>query len=130
MGNDPLARSISNLERALDRLGEALDEPETNKLAIDGTIQRFEFAFELAWKALRRFLLHEGIETATPREALKQANAAGWIENEAVWLQMLKDRNESSHVYDEDKARAIYQRIQVSYPSLIAALTTLRPKLP
>ena len=35
------------LGRALDRLGEALDQPEDNPLAIDGTIQRFEFAIEL-----------------------------------------------------------------------------------
>lgn len=31
--------SFRNLQRALDRLGEALEVPESNTLAIDGTIQ-------------------------------------------------------------------------------------------
>ena len=39
--------SLRNLRRAQDRLAEALEVPESNTLAIDGTIQRFEFAREL-----------------------------------------------------------------------------------
>ena len=44
---DTLGLSIANLGRALDRLEEALAEPMTNTLAVDGTIQRFEFGLEL-----------------------------------------------------------------------------------
>lgn len=44
-------QSLENLENALKRLGEALSEPEINSLTIDGTIQRFEFSFELFWKS-------------------------------------------------------------------------------
>jgi len=42
-----LARNLGQLGRALERLREALSEPATNPLAIDGTIQRFEFTIEL-----------------------------------------------------------------------------------
>jgi hypothetical protein len=51
-------------------LAEALEEPESNPLAIDGTIQRFEFVYELFWKTFKNLLETEGITTYTPKEAL------------------------------------------------------------
>lgn len=118
MSERKLRQSVENLERALNRLGEALAEPLDNPLAIDGTIQRFEFALELTWKALKRLLEREGIEAATPRSTLKQAYAAGWIEDETAWLQMLRDRNATSHIYDEKTARRVYESIKANYPEL------------
>jgi nucleotidyltransferase substrate binding protein (TIGR01987 family) len=56
------SQSLKNLGAALERLAEALREPETNKLAIDGTIQRFEFVIDLFWKTLKRLLAEEGIQ--------------------------------------------------------------------
>ncbi|MZP28189.1 nucleotidyltransferase [Heliobacterium undosum] len=109
------AQSLLNLGNALKRLKEALREPEANTLVIDGTIQRFEFVIKLYWKTLKRLLLLEGIETTTPREALRQAFKVGWIQDENVWLQMLKDRNETSHIYDETAAKRIYRNIQSNY---------------
>lgn len=125
---DKLTQSIDNLARALDRLGEALAEPESNPLAIDGTIQRFEFAIELYWKTLRRLLDEEGIATTTPREALQAAYAAGWLADEEAWLQMLRDRNKTSHVYSEAAGREIYRNIQAHYPELREAFSRIRPK--
>lgn len=46
---------------------------------------------------LKRLLLSEGIEAKTARETLKEAFQVGWLQNEYAWLQMLKDRNETSH---------------------------------
>jgi len=40
------AQSLQHLGRALERLREALQEPEVNSLVVDGTIQRFEFVIE------------------------------------------------------------------------------------
>ena len=59
-----------------------------------------------------------GILTNTPKEALKKAYAANWLHNETAWLQMLKDRNETSHVYNEEKAKEIYQHIKEYFPEL------------
>lgn len=107
MSDSEDARALAALRRALDRLREALAEPEGNPLAIDGTIQRFEFAIELSWKAMRRLLIREGITTTTPREALQEAFRIGWLTDEAAWLQMLQDRNQTSHAYNEAVARRI-----------------------
>jgi nucleotidyltransferase substrate binding protein (TIGR01987 family) len=109
--NNKLEQSLDSLERAVSRLEEALSEKIDNTLFIDGTIQRFEFAIGLFWKTFRRALHIEGVETATPKEAISQAYQSGWFDNDAIWLGMLKDRNETSHIYDEGKANEIYSRI-------------------
>ncbi|MEZ5935925.1 MAG: nucleotidyltransferase substrate binding protein [Alphaproteobacteria bacterium] len=111
--------SLRNLHRALDRLGEALEVPESNTLAIDGTIQRFEFALELFWKTLKRLLAEEGVETSTPKDTLRKAFQAGWLTDEAAWLQMLSDRNTTSHIYDEETAKRIYDNIRQNYPEMV-----------
>ncbi len=121
MTAEKLKISSRNLSAAVARLGEALAEPKSNKLAVDGTIQRFEFALELTWKTLKRLLAFEGVEVSTPREAMRSAYGAGWLNDETSWLEMLRDRNLTSHICDEDTAREIYQRIKNNYPNLEAA---------
>ncbi len=120
-----LALSFREAERAVRRLGEALAEPEANRLAIDGTIQRFEFSFELFWKLLAKLLLTQGAEVTLPREALERAYAAGWIDEENLWLNMLADRNRTSHLYKEELAREVYGRIRRYHPLLARTLANL-----
>ncbi len=121
MSDPRLRQSIENLGRALERLEQALAIPLDNPLAIDGTIKRFEFALELTWKTLKRLLDAQGRRVSLPREVLKHAYAAGWLDDETAWLQMLKDRNETSHIYDEDMARRIYGHIKTNFPSMSKA---------
>lgn len=113
-----LIQSFDNLKRALKRLEEALQEDLENSLIVDGTIQRFEFTIELYWKTLKRLLSREGIDARTPRETLKESYQVGWLTNEQAWLQMLKDRNSTSHVYSEDMARKIVQNISHYFPEM------------
>jgi nucleotidyltransferase substrate binding protein (TIGR01987 family) len=121
---------LPNLRQALDRLQEALNEPETNALVIDGTIQRFEFVIELYWKTLRRLLSLNGIQTSTPREAIGESFRAGWIGDETAWLEMLRDRNETSHIYNETMARRIYKRIRRNNAVLQSSWSALRSRIP
>lgn len=126
MSDNKIAQSLTNLGAGLDRLGEALQEPETTALIVDGTIQRFEFVIEIYWKTLKRLLAAEHIQVATPREALQQAYRAHWLNDEQMWLQMLKDRNETSHIYNEQMARQIYERIRTYFPELQSTYRSLR----
>jgi len=123
-------QSIANLRQALDRLQEALNEPTTNSLVIDGTIQRFEFVIELYWKTLKRLLSLHGIEAGTPRDAIGEAFRAGWLGNESAWLEMLRDRNETSHIYNESMARRICRRIRKNNAVLQATWQTLHTRVP
>jgi len=120
--------SLINLEKALKRLGEALQEKEINSLYVDGTIQRFEFSVELYWKTLKRLLAEEGIEAKTPRETLKQAYTIDWIQDEEVWLRMLRDRNETSQVYNEEKAKRIYDNIVLYFPVMSSTFEELKKR--
>lgn len=76
-------------------------------------IQRFELAFELAWKTLKDYLEEDGlvISPLTPRQVIKEAFAAKVIADGQVWINMLDNRNLLSHTYDcsvfEQAAEAI-----------------------
>jgi nucleotidyltransferase substrate binding protein (TIGR01987 family) len=111
-------QSLENLGNAIDRLRDALAESPQNSLIVDGTIQRFEFVIELFWKTLQRLLEVEGIRTTTPREALRQAFHIGWISDDLPWIEMIRDRNETSHLYDEQMALRIYANVQMNFPEL------------
>lgn len=98
--------------RALQRFAEALAEDQSNPLAIDGSIQRFECCFELGWKLIKKMLMDvEGIEALSPKKALQSAYQLGWIEDEQAWLKILNDRNLTSHTYREEYAQEIYAQL-------------------
>ncbi len=121
--------SFKALGKALERLKEALKEsPETNVLAIDGTIQRFEFSIELFWKVLKKFLAQEGYEVKSPKQALQEAYQMEWIHDEALWLRMLDDRNETSHTYDDALANKIYSHISDYYSKMQEVYEILKGK--
>lgn len=72
-------KRLDYLEHALARLEEALAVPATAPLAIDGTIQRFEFVFELCWKAMKALieLNTPSVSASSAQAAIKAAFAAG-----------------------------------------------------
>lgn len=125
--SDKLTRSLGQLNDALAALNEARRrDPAGDRLLIDGTIQRFEFTFELFWKTLKLLLADRGETVTFPKEALRAAYRAGWIDDEATWLAMLSDRNLSSHTYNEALADEIYDRIN-DYAAIISkAFETVR----
>lgn len=124
---------VTNLEKfsdALVQLNRALGEPISSELTIDGTIQRFEFCFELAWKAMKDTLyLADGIQAKSPKSALQEAYSLGWIQNEKLWIGMLEDRNNSSHTYNKKLALEIYERIVSYYTEMQKLYILLKEKI-
>lgn len=108
--------AVEKLERALARLEEALAEDPSSPLVLDGTIQRREFVFERAWKALRSVLADPGVETASPRSAIRAAGAAGLIDDEPGWLAPLQARSETSRTHDEARARRAGDAVRAAMP--------------
>lgn len=49
---------------------------------------------------------------------LGEAFSINWIQNEILWLDMIKSRNLSSHVYDEKIADNVYAKIKEYTPEL------------
>lgn len=123
--------SMKSLGHALDRLEELIKLPISDRdYLIDATIQRFEFVMELFWKTLKHCLRNEGKETTLPKQALQEAFAANWIEDEALWIKMMRDRNLTSHTYREEYAQEIYQNIKSYYPEMRKVYKILQSKFP
>ena len=76
---------LASLERAVDRLAEALAQPETG-MNRDTRIQRFEFCFELAWKAIQERLRAEGTDCRSPKGCLREAYRQEWLMDETGWI--------------------------------------------
>jgi len=121
--------NFKDLGEALDRLNEALAAPvDEHRLVIDGTIQRFEFTIELFWKNFKNFAEMEGKEVLSPKQAIAQAYQLKWFDNEDLWLNMLRDRNATSHTYKKAKADEIYQNIKTYYPEMRNTFEKLKQK--
>lgn len=132
MSKERFAERQAGVRESAARLAEAVAQPES-ELIRDATIQRFEFTFEVVWKTLKLYLERQGHECGGPRPTLKKAFAENLIatpEEADRWLQMLEDRNLTSHAYDEALAGQIYRHIVDDYASrlggMAAKIQTLR----
>lgn len=121
---------LINFSRALHRLKEAVEEfrqSDSSDVVRDGLIQRFEFTYEIAWKSTKEVLEEIGIvDKNSPKAVIKEAYAQKMILNENNWLLMIKDRNTTSHVYKEELAEEIANKIADCYvPEFELLLNTL-----
>lgn len=113
-----LSNKVENLRKAVERLSEGILELQANQSSIvrDGVIQRFEFTTELAWKATREYLMDQGfVDINSPKSVMKEAFSFGLITDDKIWIQILNDRNLTSHIYKEEIADEICERIIKTY---------------
>lgn len=110
-------RVIRMLRKAVEQV-EPLDADELT-LEEEGLIQRFEYCFELGWKLLKDLALEsqEGgeIKVGGPRDAIRWGYGSGWIADGEVWMDMLRSRNLTSHLYDRTEVQPTLHRIRGSY---------------
>ncbi len=110
---DRLIEKYGDLKNAYNRLTEGLKLVPDDSIIIDGVIQRFEFTFELSWKLLKAYLEYQGYEGAnSPRSTIKIAFQNNILKDGDGWIDMMVDRNKMSHIYDEEEAKSVYQKIK------------------
>ncbi len=98
-------------EMALQRLEEVLQQ-EKNAFMRDSAIQRFEFTFDLSWKAIKAYLQEiHGIECFSPKGCFREAYQQGLIVYDPRWLEMVDDRNKTAHLYKEVMAERVYAQL-------------------
>lgn len=120
MNRERLYERLEVFKKASQKLDEATQLELKEDIIIDGVIQRFEFTFELSWKLMKTFLEYTGItDIKSPRGAIKEAFTFGLINDGENWIGMLVDRNKTSHIYDEEEARLIYEKIKNIYNKLL-----------
>ncbi|RHP74327.1 MULTISPECIES: HI0074 family nucleotidyltransferase substrate-binding subunit [Clostridia] len=106
---------------------------DNNDIYRTGVIGQFNLTFELTWKALQEILRLHGAEeadTGSPREILQLGYKLGFVNDSAVWLLMLKKRNTSVHIYNEQEVDEMILLIRDSFiPAFVALEKTLKEKL-
>jgi nucleotidyltransferase substrate binding protein (TIGR01987 family) len=121
--NEELKYAFKKFDDAITKLNEAVSAK--SELEKDGAIQRFEFTFELLWKTIKIVLRLKGIDVKTPKDSLKEAFKLGWLSDEKTFLDMLEDRNKTSHIYDKNEAEVIFGRIKSNYASAIVKVSSI-----
>ena len=103
----------------------AEQEDVTNEFIVSGIIDKFYIQFELGGKVLKELLRYEGASQAamgSPREIIKTAYAYFHFMEEDVWLEMLRDRNDATHIYNEEAAQQLVEKILHQYIGVFVSL--------
>lgn len=117
---------FANFDRAFLLLKEVQERgvASLSQLEKEGAIQRFEMAFELAWKTLKDYLEESGllVQVAAPREVIKQAFQAGLLPDGQLWIDIMLHRNLLSHTYNQDTFHEVLEVIHDRYFPAFAQL--------
>jgi nucleotidyltransferase substrate binding protein (TIGR01987 family) len=120
--------STEPTEAALKNLKEALDIKKPSDLERDGTVQRFEYSYEIIWKLAQRILKDNEISAETPKSVFRELGRLGWIDNVEQWFEFQKSRNETSHEYGKKLAEQSYALSQIFFPLAIKLFAVLKTK--
>ena len=127
-------KKLDNFSNCLNILKKAdFNLADSDEIYRTGIIGQFNLMFELAWKTLQEVMkVHgvDGADTGSPREILQLGYKIGFVSDSSVWLLMLKKRNTSVHIYNEDEIDEMIVLIRDSFiPAFIALEQTLITKL-
>ena len=127
-------KKLDNFSNCLSILKNAdLVLADSNDIYRTGVIGQFNLTFELAWKALQEIMRLHGVlgaETGSPREILQLGYQYGFINDSTVWLLMLKKRNTSVYICNEEQVDEMILLIRDSFiPAFIKLEETLKCKL-
>ena len=119
----------SNFRKALAKMSEAIDivaekydwQDSIDELLKEGLIQRFEYTHELAWKVMKDYAEYQGYtDIQGSRDAFRKSLEMGIIDD-ARWMDSIRDRNLTSHNYDDQTAQSILCAIINVYAPLFNA---------
>jgi len=134
---------LSSLKKAVASLDAVLAEtcnltfmnsltPVQRNAMIAGAIQNFKFTYELCWKFLKRWMENnissESVEGITRRQLFRLAVESRLIDDVERWMIFHRARNQTSHVYDEEVARDVYQSATEFLPAAKALLAALEAR--
>lgn len=127
-------KKLDNFSNCLEVLKSAdFTRADNDDIYRTGIVGQFNLTFDLAWKALQEVMKIHGVseaETGSPREILQLGYKIGFLNNSEVWLSMLKKRNTSVHIYNEDDVDELILLIRNRYiPAFSALKETLTKKL-
>ncbi|WP_026377337.1 HI0074 family nucleotidyltransferase substrate-binding subunit [Aestuariibacter salexigens] len=132
----PLRKAISSFKNAMSTFEDAaffnsLNEAQANTIKA-GIIQHFEFTYEVSWKMLRRQLIEEEgtefINTLSRKDLFRLAAKKGMITAPDAWFSYHRARNETSHMYEQKTADAVFDIARKMLPDAEELLTALEDR--
>ncbi len=118
---DNLKKALVSLEKIIDQYESLSVTSELKESLRDGAIQRFEFTYELAWKSLKRFFevyMLENVDALIGANLFRMGFEAGLISNVNIWLEFKRNRNLTSHTYDQNVAHEVYEGLKLFVPEI------------
>ena len=115
-----------SFRKAFSKLKEAMElarQRELSDLEAQGLIQGFVYTHELAWNTLKDFLQAQDFKLYGLRDTTRAAFKEGIIENGEAWMEMIRHRNLTTHIYNEDTAEEVVSAILNIYFSEFETLT-------
>jgi nucleotidyltransferase substrate binding protein (TIGR01987 family) len=109
--------ALINFSKALERFSSVVDRKKEfaengySDIYLDLVVKRFEFTYEMSWKAIKRYLDFIGIDCLNPRGCFKEGFSQELLDEEDIWLDMIEMRNLSSHTYSEEEIGEILERL-------------------
>ena len=129
MSENKLANHLSNSQRCLKRLDEAIRQPlDEDMFMLDAVVHRFNVAFELLMDTLlvycveTDFLPEEKIKEyeLNARKLIELAFDCKLIDDDQTWIAIKDARNATAHEYDEQQALDHYDKVKSYLPHLQA----------
>jgi len=118
----------NSFKRVFERLKEVVEstkkESENYEIFRDSAVQRFKITTEAFWKCVKVFLkVKEGIACNSPKGCIRELFLNGYVDKNGleVLLNMIDDRNLTSHTYNEEVADEFFQGLKV-YLELLTKL--------
>lgn len=127
-----LYERLQSANRALNTLQEIIELVSPSNTDRDAGILRFQYSFEASWKAAKQYLFDvEGLDIGSPKGVMRSFHEVGiFSEDETILsLQMVNDRNQTVHTYNEDLAIEIFEKLPQYYQHLRKWIDLLSSKV-
>lgn len=129
-----LKKTLTTLHQAFDVIKEA-ERTGSKSLVLaaqDSIIQRFEYSYDAFWKFLKKYLeiTYSVQDIHSPRSVFRTCvkNQICTEDEGSILLDMIDDRNETSHNYDIEKVRSILPDIPKYYTVIVVILERIEQK--
>ncbi len=115
-----MSSKIQNFFNSLQTLEQVpLQDYKNNNILLSGCVNTFNLTFELSCKAMKWILQQEGVSSArtgSPKLVLELAYERRLIDDQKVWIHLLRLRNDESHHYNKASAIALCEEITSIIP--------------
>lgn len=128
-------KKFEYMKRLYSTLRSYINPYDTSDVVVSGTTADFDRLFELSWKTLKEYLYDwlgiPDAKSGSPKLIISLAYKEGLINNELVWLDMLRYRNDDTHHYNMSNALVYIGEIDCLFLDEIKQLIeTLKPLIP